>query len=140
MPSMKKLILIVIGLSFHTLCFAQTDIRDSVFVRIDRLRPEKLSFQLREGKVFHTMVFIKNRYESLTSFFSIKNNSNLVLVNKKSVDHQKVLSYDAFNDRLNHSFLDILFYTKIYLVLSESKESYLVLWVQPKLPEALNKH
>ena len=120
-------------------CFAQSKIRDSLFIRIDQVKSEKLSYHLKQGKLFHIVVFVKNKYEGITSFFAIKNNSDLALIKIKNVDSRKVLSYSTFNEMLNKDFLDVLFYNKVYFVLSKSREDYLVLWVQPKLPEELNK-
>jgi len=123
-----------------TPCFAQSEIRDSVFVRLDRIKAKKLSYDVKDGNLRYVAVLIKNKYESLTSFVAIKNNADLALINKKDVDRRKVLVYNKFNERLNRNFLDVLFYTKIYFVMSESQDSYLVLWVQPLLPGPLNKH
>jgi hypothetical protein len=136
----KRVVLFLAVFCYLTPCFAQSEIRDSVFVRLDRIKAKKLSYDVKDGNLRYVAVLIKNKYESLTSFVAIKNNADLALINKKDVDRRKVLVYNKFNERLNRNFLDVLFYTKIYFVMSESQDSYLVLWVQPLLPGPLNKH
>ena len=137
---MKQFISVISLLIFLTPCFAQIEVRDSIFVRLDRLHPDKLSFDVKGGKLVHVGVFIKNKYEDVTSFYATKNHSDLALIKVESVNPSKVVAYSVFNSMLNSDFLNTLFYTKVYFILSKSKEDFLVLWVQPKLPGALNKH
>ena len=116
---------------------AQIKIRDSLFVRIDKLKPSRLSYQLDHGNIIGMNVFIENKYDKTAGFILAPGKSDLALKNKKEVE-KKVISYSTFNKMLNQDFLNIYLYTNVYFVLSESKADYLVLKVGPILPGQLN--
>ena len=134
---MKKIILVVAFVSFLIPSFAQNAIKDSLFVRIDRLQSSKLNYSVDKGNITLIQVSIKNKYSTTAGFILAHGNPDLALKNKKNVE-KKVISYLAFNRMLNNDFRNIWAYIKVYFVLSESKTEYLVLWVIPILPGQLD--
>ena len=134
---MKKIFLIVGFMGFLMPCFAQSKIKDSLFVRIDQLKPSKLKYQLNKGDIIGIDIFIQNKYDKTAGFMLANGKSDLALIIKKKVE-KRVISYSAFNNMLNRDFRNIWAYTQIYFILSESRTDYLVLEVRPILPGQLD--
>jgi hypothetical protein len=134
---MKKIILILVLVGSLIPCFAQNKFKDSLFVRIDHLKPSKLKYQLNKGNIIGIDIFIKNKYDNTAGFLLAAGNSDLVLKNKEDAG-RKVVSYSEFNKLLNKDFLNIYLYTNVYFVLSESLSEYLVIGVRPILPGQLD--
>jgi hypothetical protein len=134
---MKKIILIVLFISLIIPCFAQNKIKDSVFVRIDQLKPSSLSYRVDKGNIVTINIFIKNKYVNTAGFILADGNADLALKNKKDVS-KRVVSYLEFNKMLNKDFRNIWANTGVYFILSESKSDYLTLQVKPILPGELD--
>lgn len=134
---MKYYFLFFLLFIFSATSLAQVQIKDSLFVRIDQLKPSKLTYHVEKGNIFLIQVDIKNKYVNTAGFILAHGNSDLALKNKKEVE-KKVISYSTFNKMLNQDFLNIYLYTNVYFVLSESKADYLALMMRPILPGQLD--
>lgn len=139
MSIIKKILFTVFLMLLIKPCYSQLEVRDSVFVRIDRLNPESYSYSVFDFKINGLTVLIKNKYEKSLGFVAGYSDSKLFLKKRENIPKEKVLSYDSFNDLLNEDFLKVYFYYKIYFIISEDRYNYLTLNVRPILPPELNK-
>ncbi|MBC7655297.1 MAG: hypothetical protein H7098_12605 [Oligoflexus sp.] len=136
---MKKTILLIMLILGFECSYSQKGVKDSIFVRIDKLDQNKFSYGISGGKIIALTVLIKNKYENSLGFASGYFNSDLVLKEKTTIDSKKVVEYKTYNEMLNKDFYDIYFHYHTYFIISEDKYNYLVLEVRPILPPELNK-
>ena len=136
---MKTLIVLVSFIFISTYTYSQLKVTDSVFVEINKLHPAKINFSLYNDKINVINIDVKNKYQDLIGFIAAYSDSKFFLKKRESVPKEKVISYENFNEMLNKDFLKIYFYYKVYFIISEDRDNYLVLDVRPILPPELNK-
>lgn len=136
---MKTLIVLVSFIFISTYTYSQLKVTDSVFVEINKLNPAKINFSLYNDKINVINIDVKNKYQDLIGFIAAYSDSKFFLKKRESVPKEKVISYENFNEMLNKDFLKIYFYYKVYFIISEDRDNYLVLDVRPILPPELNK-
>jgi hypothetical protein len=131
---MKKLLLLsLIILSFNSL-FAQIEVRDSVFVKVNKLESSKYSFFLNNGKIGLVSIYVKNKYEDQTGYVTGYFDSNLTLKQKHKLDPSKVITYDQYVEIINKDILNVFYYYKVYFIISDTKYDYLTLQVRQIMP------
>jgi hypothetical protein len=131
---MKKLLLLsLIILSFYSL-FAQIEVRDSVFVKVNKLESSKYSFFMNNGKIGLVSIYVKNKYEDQTGYVTGYFDSNLTLKQKHKLDPSKVITYDQYVEIINKGILNVFYYYKVYFIISDTKYDYLTLQVRQIMP------
>ena len=137
---MKKLVLTSVFSIAFNLLFAQVDIRDSVFVLINKLEPYQFSFALNNiGKIDLVHIHIKNKYEVQSGYVTGYFDSNLTLKQKHTLDPKKILTYEEYVKLINKDFMNVYYHYKVYFILSEAKYDYLTLQVRHITPPQFNE-
>lgn len=122
------------------LLFAQIDIRDSVFVLINKLEPYQLTFALTNtGKIGLAHIYIKSKYEDQSGYVTGYFDSNLALKQKHKLDPRKILTYEEYVTLINKDFREVFYHYKVYFILSEAKYDYLTLQVRQISPPQFNE-
>ena len=137
---MKKLLLTSVFSIAFNLLFAQVDIRDSVFVLINKLEPSQFTFALTNtGKIGLVHIYIKNKYEDQSGYVTGYFDSKLTLKQKHNLDPRKILTYEEYVELINKDFREVFYHYKVYFVLSEAKYNYLTLQVRQITPPQFNQ-
>lgn len=131
---MKKTILILIFSLLVKLIYAQVEVRDSVFVKIYDLEPNKYSFGMNDGKIGLVSIYLKNKYEEQKGYLTGYFGSNLTLKQKHKLDPRKILTYEEYVNLIDKDIMKVFYYYKVYFIISEAKYDYLTLQVRQILP------
>lgn len=117
--------------------FSQNSIKDTLYIRIDKLKPDKKSISVHNGDIFHFNTTIKSKYKNFGGFIGIE--TELIAFSKNAIKKDKLLSFKKFNNLLNDDFLTIYLNYKTYFVLTSDKNNFITILLQPILPPELNK-
>lgn len=127
---MKKILFFIYFIFTISSLYAQIEVRDSVFILVNKLEPNEYSFAMNDGKIGLVNIYIKNKYEDQSGFVSGYFGSNLTLKQKHKIDPKKILTYDEYVNLINKDLLNVSYYYKVYFIISESKYDYLTLQVR----------
>ncbi|MFC5282865.1 hypothetical protein [Pedobacter alpinus] len=136
---MKNLFLLSLLIFAFNSLYAQIEVRDSVFVKIIDLEPTNYSFSMNDGRIGLVHIYLKNRYENQSGYLTGYFGSNLTLKQKHKLDPSKVITYDQYVKLINKDFLAVLYYYKVYFIISEAKYDYLTLQVRHMSPPEFNQ-
>jgi hypothetical protein len=117
--------------------YSQDNLKDTLYIRIDKLKPEQKSFSIHKGKIFHFNTTIKSKYKNFGGFLGIE--TELIAVSKNAIKKDKLLSFKEFNNLLNDDFLNIYLNYKTYFVLTSDQNNFITILLLPILPPELNK-
>ncbi|TKB95537.1 hypothetical protein [Pedobacter cryophilus] len=136
---MKNAFLLITLLFSSIISSAQIEVRESIYIRVDKLEPNQISFHISNGKILGLNIYIKNKYESQTGFATGYFDSNLTLNQKHKLDPSKVITYDQFVELINKDILNVHYYYRIYFIISEAKYDYLTIQVRQIMPPEFNQ-
>ena len=131
---MKKSFLIITVIFLSKISLAQIEIRDSVYIRVDKLESNQITYQISDGKILGVDIYMKNKYETRTGYVTGYFDSNLTLKQKHKLDPSKVITYDQYVELINKDILNVFYYYKVYFIISEAKSDYLTLQVRQIMP------
>lgn len=117
--------------------FSQNNFKDTLYVRIDKLKPAKKNISVHNGNIFHFNTTINSKYKNFGGFLGIE--TELIAINKRAIKKNKLLSFKELNNLLNDDFLNIYLNCKIYFVITSDQNNFLVILLKPILPPELNK-
>jgi hypothetical protein len=117
--------------------FSQHSLKDTMYVRIDKLKADQKSISIHNGNIFHFNTTIISKYKNFGGFLGL--GGGLIDVNKKLVKKSKIISFKELNKLLNNDFLNIYLNCKIFFVLTSDKNNFITVLLQPILPPELNK-
>ena len=116
--------------------YSKTQVIDTLYVRLDKVKPTLKSYGVFEGRINLVTINIKNKYQSSASFVSGSTNS-ISLINKNK--HSKNLSFTELNKMINTDFFDLLYNKVIFFVLEEDYKNLVLLQVTPITPKVLQR-
>jgi hypothetical protein len=131
---MKKLFLLIIVLFLSKISLSQIEVRDSVYIRVDKIESNQITYQITDGKILGVNIYIKNKYENQTGYVTGYFDSNLTLKQKHKLDPSKVITYDQYVELINKDILNVFYYYKVFFIISEAKYDYLTLQVRQIMP------
>ncbi len=137
---MKTFIVIFFLFIAYQNSYAQIEVKDSIFIRKLSSETNKFNYHISDkGQIIGLNFHKKNKYDDFLGFIAGYKDLFLTLKNKRSIPKDKLINYNEFNDLLGNNFMQYYYYYKIYFIISEDENDYLVLPVRPILPPELNK-
>ncbi len=116
--------------------FSQAKIKDSLYVSLYKLAPEKYSYAIHNGKINVVNVNIKNKYGSQMGYVTGYYSSRLSQIKKES--KHRIISYEKLNDMINADYLNVQNNYHLFFILTEDKYNYLTIQLRPISPGRFN--